>query len=182
MNQDFQNFLKANEGRIHYQIRRLGISGQLYEEFYSEGILALWQAYQSFDKTKGKIGTYINYRIRFRLIDLIRKKTRHKENIEQLIKETKNFIDDGNKYGLSKYPLVNKTELLLSNEPFWEEVKKHLSKRQWKWVKYFIIAELTLQEIAEIENTSIDAVKSWGREARKKLRNQEVINKLVRLY
>lgn len=182
MKQDFQSFFKANEGRIHYQIRRLGIVGQLYEEFYSEGMIALWQAYKDFDHTKGSIGTYLNYRIRFRLIDLIRKKTRDSKNIEQVIKQSIPKIDDGNKYGVAKYPLLKKSELPLSNEPFWQEVRKPLTKRQWKWVKYYIIAELTLQEIAEIENTSIDAVKSWGREARKKLRREAVIKKLLQLF
>lgn len=182
MKQDFPRFLKENEGRIHYQIKRLGISGQLYEEFYSEGILALWQAYQTFDQRKGKIGTYLNYRIRFRLIDLLRSKIRHDNNSEIIIQEEIKNIDDGNKHSTAKYPLVQKTEIPLSKEAFWDEVKKHLSLRQWKWVKYFIIAELTLQEIAEIEHTSSDAVKSWGREARKKLRSDKIIRKLLQLY
>lgn len=181
MKVSFDEFFQNNKGRIHYQIRRLGISGDLYEELYAEGVIALWEAYKTFDESKGNIGTYINYKIRFRLIDVIRKITREESNKEEYIQEKITELDDGNRYGLSKLPLVKYTELPLSNEPFWEEVRKHLSDRQWKWVKYFIIADLSLQEIAEIENTTVSAVKSWGREVRRKLRQEKVLKKLMEL-
>lgn len=64
LDKDFDAFFKANERRIHYQIHRLGIRNEWYEEFYSEGFLALWKAYQEYDEVKGDIGTFINYRIR----------------------------------------------------------------------------------------------------------------------
>jgi len=182
MKQDFQTFFQTNQGRIHYQIQRLGITGDLYEDFYSEGMIALWKAYKSFEPTKGNLGTYLNFRIRYRLIDLLRKRARENEQIEQIIRDKITEIDGGHRYGLSKFPLVNQQGLPVSNEPFWHEVKRHLSKRQWQWVEYFIIADLTIQEIAEIESVSADAVKSWGREARRKLRKKEVIQRLKTLY
>jgi len=138
--------------------------------------------YKSFDPTKGNLGTYVNFRIRYRLIDLLRKIARESEQTEQMIQEKITEIDGGNRYGLSKFPLINRQGLPVSNEPFWQEVKRHLSKRQWQWVEYFIIADLTIQEIAEIESVSVDAVKSWGREARKKLRQKEVVERLKKLY
>lgn len=71
---DFELFFKQHEARIHYQIHRLGISHNWYDDFYAEGILALWDAYKEFDEAKGNLGTFVNYKIRFRLIDLLRKK------------------------------------------------------------------------------------------------------------
>ncbi|WP_296361118.1 sigma factor-like helix-turn-helix DNA-binding protein [Virgibacillus sp.] len=44
-----------------------------------------------------------------------------------------------------------------------------LSKNQWTWLKLFIIEDMTTKAIAEREGVSVDAVKSWGKEARKKL-------------
>lgn len=79
LSQDFETFFKSNERRIHYQIHRLGISDDWYEDFYSEGILALWRAYEEYDEVKGDIGTFINFRIRYRLLDLLRKKIREQE-------------------------------------------------------------------------------------------------------
>src|SRR5699024_8238345 len=121
------------------------------------------------------------YRIRFRLIDLLRKKIRHEEVMEQAIQEEIPAIDDGNRHRTSGIPLVSSKGLPLANDAFWTEVKKHLSDKQWKWVKYFIIADLTIKEITEIENVSAAAVKSWGREARRKLRDEDVRKRLEEL-
>lgn len=178
---DFDRFFQANERRIHFQIQRLGISNDLYGEFFSEGIVALWQAYKQFNPDKGNIGTFLNYQIRFRLVDLMRKKYRHKETTEKAIQERVTQIDDGNRHKTSGTPLVHMKDVPLTNEVFWEAVKKELSISQWKWVQYFIIAELTIKEIMEIEGVSATAVKSWGREVRRKLRREDVRRELVRL-
>src|SRR5690625_3978445 len=70
---DFEQFFKANERRIHFQIQRLGIFGSWYDEFFSEGVIALWQAYRDFDERKGAdVGMFINNRISFRLVYLFR--------------------------------------------------------------------------------------------------------------
>ncbi|WP_405097313.1 sigma factor-like helix-turn-helix DNA-binding protein [Oceanobacillus sp. FSL H7-0719] len=51
-----------------------------------------------------------------------------------------------------------------------QEVKAQLTAKQWDWVYYYIMLELPLKEIAEMKGVSVEAVKSWGKEARKKLR------------
>src|SRR5690625_2432250 len=107
MNGDFDVFFKANERRIHYQIHRLGITGEWYEEFYTEGIVALWKAYKEIDASKGQIGTFLNYRIRFRLVDLLRKKLREQEVLEDITHEESIRLDDGNRHRGSGMPVVN---------------------------------------------------------------------------
>src|SRR5690625_5410106 len=87
-------------------------------------MIALWKAYKSFEPTKGNLGTYLNFRIRYRLIDLLRKRARENEQIEQIIRDKITEIDGGHRYGLSKFPLVNQQGLPVSNEPFWHEVKR----------------------------------------------------------
>jgi len=144
----------------------------LYDEFYAEGIVALWQAYQKYLPEKGNIGTYLNYQIRFRLIDLLRKKIRYAEVVDEYVEKKKRTLNQGNYHRRPKIPLVDPYEIPLENEAFWKEVRKPLTEKQWKWVKYFIIADLTVQEIMEIEGVSADAVKGWGREVRRKLRNE----------
>lgn len=178
---DFETFFRANEGRIHYQIQRLGVSGDLYEELYAEGIVALWKAYESFDEQKGNIGTYLNYQIRYRLLDVLRKKSRQNELKEEAEGEEKVRLDDGNRHGTSGLPLIRPDGVPLSRDAFWIEVRRHLTNRQWKWVEYFIIANLSVQEIAEIEGVSTSAVKSWGMEVRRKLRKKRVLERLLEL-
>lgn len=172
--QDFELFFQANERRIHYQIHRLGIKESWYDDFYSEGLIALWEAYKTYDRTKGDIGTFINYKIRFRLIDLLRKKLRRQEVLERAIEEEKLMLENGNRHRASQMPLVDSSGIEVADESFWEEVQRHLTEKQWKWVKYFIIADLTVKEIMEIEGVSADTVKGWGREVRRKLRKEAV--------
>ena len=174
INQDFEQFFQANERRIHYQIHKLKIRGNWYSGFYTEGIFALWQAYRDFDPTKGNPGTYLNYRIRYRLIDLIRKKKREMESEKKVIEQRVTDITNGNRIRHSNTLLLNKSCLPHTDDQFWHDIRNQLTDNQWKWVKYFIIADMSIQEIMEIENVTADAVKGWGQAVRKKLRNENV--------
>jgi len=68
----FDEILKQNERRIHYYIHKLNIRDP-HQEFYQEGLVAMWNAYEKYEPDKGQLSTYFNYSIRNRLIDLIRK-------------------------------------------------------------------------------------------------------------
>ena len=181
LSQDFETFFKANERRIHYQIHRLGISDDWYEDFYSEGILALWRAYEEYDEVKGDIGTFINFRIRYRLLDLLRKKIREQEAKEKIIYEEQVRQVDGNVNKKTGMPVVNREGIIVKDSAFWEEVRSRLTANQWKWVEYFIIADLSIKEIMGIEGVTADAVKGWGRAVRKKLKDEELRKKLESL-
>ena len=144
-------------------------------------MLALWQAYKTYDSRCGNLDTYLNYRIRFRLIDLLRKNIQQQKQIEKYVEQSKVLLDDGNRYGTNKRSVILGSDISFSNEPFWQEVKSHLTEKQWKWVKYFIIAELTVKEIMEIENITADAVKGWGQAVRRKLRDDKIFKRLKQL-
>ncbi|TFJ92102.1 sigma factor [Lentibacillus salicampi] len=67
----FEAIFRQNEQRIHYHMHKFGIhDGQ--GEYYVEGIYAMWMAYKKCDPTKGPLGTYFNYTIRNRFIDMFR--------------------------------------------------------------------------------------------------------------
>jgi len=169
---DFELFFKQHEARIHYQIHRLGISHNWYDDFYAEGILALWDAYKEFDEAKGNLGTFVNYKIRFRLIDLLRKKIRRQEAMEEAMEQARTEQQTGNYHRGTGRPLIDPAGIEVEDDSFWKKVRSRLTHKQWLWVKYFIIADLTIKEIMEIENVSADAVKGWGQEVRRKLRDE----------
>lgn len=101
--------------------------------------------------------------------------------MDEAIEEQATQAGQGNRHRATGLPVASMCGIVLENEAFWEEVRRDLSENQWKWVHYFIIADLTIKEIMEIENVSADAVKSWGREVRRKLRSEEVRERLEKL-
>ncbi|PAV28371.1 hypothetical protein CIL05_17210 [Virgibacillus profundi] len=163
----FEEIYKQNKQRIHYHIHQLNIHDP-HKEYYVEGLTALWHAYKRYDPNKGPMGTYFNYIIRYRLIDRIRK-----QSLEQT--QLKNYllaysVSEGVDHS-SNTPL---RELLLENPVLRTKIKSHLTEKQWKWLYYTIIQDMSYKAIAAKENTTLDVVKGWGREARKKLSSPEI--------
>src|SRR5699024_8415387 len=144
-----------------------------HNEFYTEGLYAMWNAYKKYQPNKGPMGTYFNYEIRFRLLDMLRRKTTELNNADKAREMQKAEIDHGNRYSSYKRPLIHKTDINIHDKTFWTFIRSRLTANQWKWVDYYIIQGMSQKEIAEKENVTIDAIKSWAREARKHLRKEE---------
>ncbi|HLS09749.1 sigma factor-like helix-turn-helix DNA-binding protein [Lentibacillus sp.] len=73
------------------------------------------------------------------------------------------------------YPVVQKnSDIEACNTAFWQKVRDQLSDNQRKWVRYHIIEDMHLKEIAEQEGVTVEAVKSWGKGVRRKLRTAAV--------
>src|SRR5699024_7697314 len=160
------------ERRIYYHIHRLRIPYAVHEEFYAEGMIALWQAYESYDSARGELDTHLNAALNFQFIDLIRK---HKRKSDARISVREQLItkeETGNRMTRTNQLLVDQTGIEVDDQVLWEEIKSLLSIRQWTWVYYYVIHEYSLKDIANRENVSVEAVKSWAKEARKKLRNE----------
>ncbi|MCM3739757.1 sigma-70 family RNA polymerase sigma factor [Oceanobacillus luteolus] len=168
----FEEIYEQNERRIHYHLHRLNIRDH-HQEFYQEGLIAMWSAYKNYQPDKGPLSTYFNYMIRNRLIDLIRKESRRLENEKLATSEDEGANDTATYHQVSETTQSHITTHLDSNmdDYMWKQIRNILTEKQWKWVRYYIIEDMTLKEIAENEGVSIEAVKSWAKEAKKKLRN-----------
>lgn len=167
----FEEMVKQNERRIHYQIHKLNVYDP-HNEFYQEGLVAMWNAYEKYKPDKGMLSTYFNYTIRNRLIDLIRKKTALTRSDDMFFEAEKQKVDHGNRTSKSTLPLPALSDINVQDLSIWERVHTILTENQWKWVYYFIILEMPIKDIAAREGTSVDAVKSWSRQARKELREE----------
>jgi len=84
----FEQLLEDYKPMIHNIIHRLGIMDP-HQEFYQEGVLAFWEACQTYDEEKGKRSTYTYFIIRTRLINLIRKKNRKQEQTAEIMVKSK---------------------------------------------------------------------------------------------
>ena len=78
-NLSFEEIMKQNERRVHYYIHRLKVN-DTHQDFFQEGLVAMWHAYEKYQPNKGALSTYFNYTIRHRLIDLIQKKAKEQRN------------------------------------------------------------------------------------------------------
>jgi RNA polymerase sigma factor (sigma-70 family) len=173
----FEEIFKQNEKRIHYHIHKLHIRDP-HNEFYVEGLYAMWVAYKKYQPDKGPLATYFNFAIRNRLIDTIRSKSREQKISEAFAQQERIEKLDGNHSTVSHAPLLPTEGIELKDTDLWEAAKKVLSPNQWKWVDYYVIQGLSQKEIAEKEGVSVDAIKSWSREARKKLRASGLLTRL----
>lgn len=155
--QEFERIVKENENLIHYHIRSLHIRDG-NEDFFSEGLFALWNAYLTYKPELGAFSTYISWKIRNALIDKIRKDARSQE-VESLYQT---------------HLLHNEQHIVedeITDQWLWKQVRERLSENQWKWVYYFIIHDLSVEQIAKVEGVTSNAVKNWGKNARKKLKD-----------
>lgn len=171
----FDEIFQQNKRRIHYHIHKLNALDP-QNELFQEGLIAMWKAYETYQPDKGPMATYFNHMIRYRLIDHIRAESRYAKAKRRAIQEGKTQLTDGNHHRRANetpHPLVGECHFHLSDPGLWKPIKSQLTDKQWKWMRYYIIEGLSYIEIAKQENTTVDAVKSWGRQTRKKLRAPE---------
>lgn len=169
----FEDIFRQNERRIHYHIHRLNIQDP-HREFYVEGLHAMWTAYKKYRPDQGVLSTYFNFTIRNRLIDMLRKKTRESHNQEAYIQQEKPNLDNGNRDCRTNMPIPDRSGIEVEDKTIWENIHAILTANQWKWVEGHIIKEMPLKEIAEQEEVTVEAVKTWAKTAKKRLRNAGV--------
>jgi len=163
---------KQNERRIYYQLQNLNIT-DTHQDFFQEGLTVVWDAYQTYQIDKGPLATFFNYTIRQRMIDLLQKKHSYMKKEKLYLQYLMTEMDKGHfccpPFGKRT---VNMSETTMFDDWDWQEIKSHLSDKQWIWLRYYIIEGFSLKKIAAQEKASIDTVKTWGIEARKKLRKR----------
>src|SRR5699024_9792430 len=133
----FETIYNQNKNRIHYQMHKLGIHDP-HNEYYTEGIYTMWNAYKKYQPNKGLMGTYFNYQIRYRLIDMLRKNTATLRQADKAAQHKKVEIDNGNNSSTKKQPLIEQTDIQLTNDTFWNYIRSRLTENQWKWVNGYI--------------------------------------------
>ncbi|WP_240507969.1 sigma factor [Virgibacillus indicus] len=116
----FQDIYDQNHRRIHYHIHQLNIKDP-HQEYYSEGLTALWQAYKSYDRDKGPMSTYFNFIIRNRLIDFIRKRSQEHSKRVSFLEEYPVFHEPA---------FYSLEEMVFEYKNPYEKLKSHLTENQ----------------------------------------------------
>lgn len=129
------------------------------EEFFQLGLIALWEADRRFDEAKGTFTSYAYTYIRGKFLTEMTKTNKREERSVYPKEEFWELIED---------PQIEKP----FEVSFLLTYCKSLTENQTKWVLYTCIDDLTIKEIAEKEQVSVSAVKSWRKGAKEKLRDR----------
>lgn len=160
--EDFERVAHQYEPMIWKIIQSLNIYKNK-EEFYQIGLIALWDASRRYKPTKGSFTTYAYSYIKGRILTELTKRRKYEETNTAIQKEEfwENVVDE-----TICTPLEVESILSYCTD---------LTLPQKKWVLYTALADLSLMQIAEIENVSISAVKAWRKGARKKLKKKVLL-------
>jgi DNA-directed RNA polymerase len=152
----FEELVKQYQKMIYYHIKHLNITKN-QEEYHQIGLIALWNASKTYDNSKGTFSTYLYKCIRGQLLNEMNKQIRRQDH-EQLREHHNDVMMDND-------PIK---EML--NEQIVRSYSHILSPMQQKWLIGYCIERKTPSEIAESEKVSAASVKSWRREALKKIK------------
>ncbi|MFC4025226.1 hypothetical protein ACFOUV_15630 [Oceanobacillus longus] len=91
---------------------------------------------------------------------------------EKSREQTKTELQDGNyiRKSHASYPIPNVPDIVLDDPFQWRQLKSQLTENQWKWIYFHILGNMSIKDIFNQENTTPEAVKSWGKQVRKKLK------------
>ncbi|MGN7300709.1 sigma-70 family RNA polymerase sigma factor [Ferdinandcohnia sp. SAFN-114] len=152
---EFEELAEQYKPLIFQVIKSLRLYGDR-ESFFQIGLIGLWEASTRFNPGKGvEFSTFAFSTIRGKLLDYLKKEVRYQEH-----------------YQLSGEQIFMK--LADRSEGFQEDLiemyGEKLTKNQVKWVQGRIIEDKSYKEIAIEHGVTVESVKSWGKQAVKKLR------------
>lgn len=153
---EFEKILKDFEPLIYHLIHKYQIR-DLEGEFYQEGAIALWKAYQQHDPDKSKFSTFAYYSISRSFLNKIAKDNRSQKKLHELVEQAraKDFVQE-DEYGIDRKLLLGIQDVLTAN--------------QWIWFVGFVLQDQSVRSIAKAYGVTENAVKNWGRLARKKIK------------
>lgn len=154
----FEQVVEKEAWIVKSVIKNLHIYKDL-DEYYQEGMIGLWEAFDRYDSSIGaSFRTFAYYTIRGKLLTRLKKSKKDEDrqaNLSEAVLETK--------------------EDELTIQPFELEMIltycRGLSESQRRWVYKAIVECKRPKEIAEEEQVSIETVKSWRRYALQKMRS-----------
>ncbi|WP_284035552.1 sigma-70 family RNA polymerase sigma factor [Neobacillus sp. 114] len=154
--ESFEQLAEHYKPMIHKIIHSLHLYTDL-EEFYQQGLIALWEASQRFNPEKGNFTNYAYTFIRGSLLTELNKMAKFKEISICPAEEFLVMVAD------CQQDLSSEKEILLT-------YAQRLTPNQRKWLLYTIHSDLSIREIADKEGVTVSAVKQWREGARKRLR------------
>ncbi|MBD1380403.1 sigma-70 family RNA polymerase sigma factor [Metabacillus arenae] len=159
MNNTFKELLSDYQPMIYHILKKLHIYKN-HDEFYQIGMIALWEAYRRYDHLKGSFSGYAYSTIKGKIMYEMTKRNRFEQHHSFGAEETEYGSEDSSLNNIESIEMV-------------EAIAAELTINQKKWFLSYVIEGKTPKEIAITEKVSESAVKSWRRDALKKIRKNE---------
>jgi RNA polymerase sigma factor (sigma-70 family) len=154
----FERVLENYEPLLKALIKRYNLQSQ-YDEMYQVASIALWESYQSFDDTKGVFPAYAKSYVTGKILNSLSKENRFAERHVTYAPDSvlwEQRIED------SAAPILEGEITALYMEG--------LSPRQRIWVQEGLLLGKKSTDIAKEKHVSADTVRTWKKEALKKMR------------
>jgi RNA polymerase sigma factor (sigma-70 family) len=145
--ESFDELVVQYQPMIHKIIQSLHIYRN-QDEFYQTGLIALWEATQSFHEGKGSFSNYAYTYIKGKMLTQMTRNNQHQEKHVLPEKEFWECIED------------QESSICLEKETI-QTYCEGLTEKEAKWVIASFIEQLSNKEIADRENVSVSAVKQW---------------------
>jgi RNA polymerase sigma factor (sigma-70 family) len=153
----FEETIVLYDKLIKNQIKQLTIY-QHFDDYYQIGLIALWDAYQKFDSTKGSFSAYAKSTVRGNLLTALKKEHTYIQFHQLYDTIIPELLQD--KWQIDS---VLQKEII-------EVYCKRLSKNQQKVIFGRFYYQKTFEEIAHDEQVPLSLVRSWYKHAINKLK------------
>lgn len=152
----FEEALVQYTPMVHHLLKRLRIYKD-FDDYIQLGFIALWEAYEKFDPDKGAFSAYAYMTMKGHLLMTLKKQMKYEEHNKPLNEEFLDVI----KADISQVPLEEEILYLYYRD---------LTEGEKTYIHEHIVNDRPLQDIAAEHQVKLEAVKWWGRSAKKKLR------------
>ncbi|MFC0270610.1 sigma-70 family RNA polymerase sigma factor [Metabacillus herbersteinensis] len=152
----FEELLQQFEPMIYHMMKRLNIY-ENHQAFYQVGCIAIWEAMFSYIEDKGQFPAYLYPFMKGRMLSELSEHTKRTEDLLDSSDTIDETIMVNDFYDIEMKSIV-------------EDLTRTLSPLQKKWFIGYCLYGKTPSEIAVEENVTVSAVKSWRREAIKRIR------------
>lgn len=159
--QSFEEVASQYDPLIKSVIRKLHFYKNS-EEMYQIGLIALWEAYEKFNPEKGSFGGYAKAVVKGRMLTALRK--------SRVYDERHVFAKPTEAGGHDFMEIADPTRVMPLEKETIALYLQGLSVRQLYWVEQALLQGKKTREIAEGERVSQNTVRTWKKEALKKMR------------
>ncbi|WNF36640.1 sigma-70 family RNA polymerase sigma factor [Bacillaceae bacterium IKA-2] len=163
----FEELVEEFEPLIKKQIKQLQ-KYELYDDLYQVSLIALWEAKENFDATKGHFPSFAQKHVRGKLLNYLRSEQKFQQRYQVFFDhDALGNIPAPAELKQTAFPIAGLLPLLSKSERIWLTEFYHYGKGP--------------KAIASQYDVSIETVKTWRKRAIMKLQSTLTVNQVLEM-